>query len=68
MATPATTSIVTIGNNLYLPVSSGSVSSSVVVPDGLSCNLSNTISLSASKKYEQKPAIAVVGPPTLFLQ
>lgn len=52
----------------YLPVSSESVSSSVVVPDGLSYNLSNTICLSASKKYEQKPAIAVVGPPTLFLQ
>lgn len=51
-----------------LPVRSVRVQSSVVVPDGLSYNLSNTICLSASKKYEQKPAMAVVGPPMLFLQ
>lgn len=51
-----------------LPVSSGRVSSSVVAPDGLSYSLSSTICLSASKKYEQKPAMAVVGPPMLFLE
>lgn len=51
-----------------LPVSSASVRSSVVVPDGLSYRLSSTICLSPSKKYEQKPAMAVVGPPTLFLR
>lgn len=51
-----------------VPVSSASVRSSVVVPDGLSYSLSSTICLSASKKYEQKPEMAVVGPPTLFLR
>lgn len=58
----------TWGDFPLVPVSSASVRSSVVVPDGLSYSLSNTICLSASKKYEQKPAMAVVGPPTLFLR